>query len=154
MATRKGYTNEELNSIYDKTDGYCHICHRKLAFCNYGAFGEKGAWEVDHSQSLKRNGSSTFQNLFPAHITCNRSKQASSSKTARAKAGYGRSPYSLREKAQKKNEAGGIGALTAGAAAALVGLSPMGILLSAATGALCGRHIARNPKVRKTTRGR
>jgi hypothetical protein len=149
MATRRRYTDEQLYFIYDRTDGFCNICHKKLAFRNYAAFGDKGAWEVDHSLSLKRSGSSTLQNLFPAHISCNRSKQAGSSKAARARAGYGRTPYSPREKAQKKNEAGVAGALAAGATALLAGFSPVGVLLSAASGVLCGRHIARNPKVRR-----
>lgn len=31
-----------LRKIYDKTDGYCHICHKKLAFSNHGITGAKG----------------------------------------------------------------------------------------------------------------
>jgi len=154
MATRRRYTDKELHDIYDKTDGCCHICHKKLAFRNYGAFGEKGAWEVDHSRSLKRNGSSTLQNLLPAHISCNRSKQAGSSKAARAKAGYGRSPYSPREKAQKRNEAAFLGGAVGSAAAALLGLTPAGAIGTALIGGVIGRHIKRNPKVKRNARRR
>jgi hypothetical protein len=39
----------DLNAIYDRTSGYCHIFHRKLVFTNYGIVGAKGAWEVEHS---------------------------------------------------------------------------------------------------------
>jgi hypothetical protein len=45
-----GYTDEELSIIYDKNRGYCWHCGKKLAFTNYGQYGKKGAWEVDHSK--------------------------------------------------------------------------------------------------------
>lgn len=78
MAKRRRYTDDELIRIYYRADGYCHLCHKKLSFINYGANGRRGAWEVDHSVSIKRGGSSKLQNLYPACINCNRSKQAGS----------------------------------------------------------------------------
>lgn len=80
------YTDDELNYIYDKNDGYCHICGKKLAFSNYGQFGERAAWEVDHSNPKSRGGSDYLRNLLPACITCNRSKRDSSNQTARRRA--------------------------------------------------------------------
>jgi len=70
-----GYTEEELNDIYDKNDGYCWHCGKKLSFHNYGNPGRKGAWEVDHSVPISRGGTDYLQNLVPACIYCNRSKQ-------------------------------------------------------------------------------
>jgi 5-methylcytosine-specific restriction endonuclease McrA len=69
------WTNEELNDIYDKNNGYCWHCGKKLSFSNYGKPWEKGAWEVDHSIPLSRGGTDHFNNLVPACIECNRSKQ-------------------------------------------------------------------------------
>jgi hypothetical protein len=57
---------ERLNRIYDKTDGYCHICHKKLSFSNYACCGAKGAWEIDHSNAKINGGSNHLNNLFPA----------------------------------------------------------------------------------------
>lgn len=37
-------TNAQLNSIYDSTNGRCHICWKKLSFDNHGLHGAKGAW--------------------------------------------------------------------------------------------------------------
>lgn len=68
------YTNEELNKIYDKNNGYCWHCGIKLSFKNYGKIGEKAAWEVDHSNPLSRGGTDHLNNLVPACIPCNRSK--------------------------------------------------------------------------------
>jgi len=69
------YTDEDLNYIYDKNEGFCWHCGRKLSFVNYGRLGEKGAWEVDHSVPKARGGTDHLNNLVPACIACNRSKQ-------------------------------------------------------------------------------
>lgn len=74
------YTNEELNKIYDKNDGHCWHCNKKLSFINYGKLGEKGAWEVDHSIPLSRGGTDHLNNLVPACIKCNRTKSNLTSK--------------------------------------------------------------------------
>ena len=69
------YSNEELNEIYDKNDGYCWHCGKRLAFVNYGNLGARGAWEVDHSVPTSRGGTEYYRNLVPSCIPCNRSKQ-------------------------------------------------------------------------------
>jgi 5-methylcytosine-specific restriction endonuclease McrA len=68
------YSDDELNYIYDKTGGYCYHCGKKLAFTNYGIYGAKGAWEIDHSRSKSEGGTDYFRNLVPSCISCNRSK--------------------------------------------------------------------------------
>ena len=68
------YSDEELNHIYDKTNGYCYHCGKKLAFSNYGVPGTTGAWEVDHSRSRASGGTDYLRNLVPSCIPCNRSK--------------------------------------------------------------------------------
>ena len=70
----KGFSNEDLNEIYDKNGGYCWHCQKKLSFNNYGRLGAKGAWEVDHSHPLSRGGTDSFRNWVPSCIPCNRSK--------------------------------------------------------------------------------
>jgi 5-methylcytosine-specific restriction endonuclease McrA len=69
-----GYSNEELNYIYEKNDGHCWHCDKKLAFTNYGIVGARGAWEVDHSVPIARGGTDYFRNLVPACVPCNRNK--------------------------------------------------------------------------------
>jgi 5-methylcytosine-specific restriction endonuclease McrA len=68
------YSSDDLNAIYDRTSGYCHICKRKVAFCNYGALGRRGAWEVEHSHARAKGGSDRLGNLYAACIKCNREK--------------------------------------------------------------------------------
>ena len=77
------YIDEELAYIYDKTDGYCHLCDGKVAWKNYANFGSRGAWEVDHSNPIAAGGTDYYRNLFAAHISCNRSKGAMSSREFR-----------------------------------------------------------------------
>jgi hypothetical protein len=57
---------ERLRKIFRKTDGFCHICHRKLNFANHGIGGTNGAWHVEHSKAKASGGSDHLNNLFPS----------------------------------------------------------------------------------------
>lgn len=71
------FTNEQLNKIYDKTEGYCYYCQKRLSFVNYGKNGYRGAWHVDHSRAQDSGGSDYLRNLVPACINCNLDKSTS-----------------------------------------------------------------------------
>ena len=133
------YTRAELKNIYDRTSGYCHICHRKMSFTNYARPGQKGAWEIEHSVPRSRGGTDHGNNLFGAHITCNREKSDYTTQTARRWHGITRAPLSRdqKKKAQASNTAGG--ALIGG----LVGLiaGPEGAVLGSLIGAAIGNSI-------------
>src|SRR6266481_309133 len=70
------YMREQLRRIYDKTNGSCHLCGKKLAFTNYGEVGARAAWEVEHSIPLANGGTHHGNNLFASCVPCNRSKAA------------------------------------------------------------------------------
>ena len=112
---------DQLNDIYDRTSGYCHLCHRQLAFVNYGAFGRRGAWEVEHSKPQCQGGGNRQSNLYAACITCNRSKGARSTRMVRSQCGVKRAPMSVKKRQEAKNERAATGAL--------IGASLMGALL-------------------------
>jgi len=98
--------------IFDKTNGRCHLCSRRIVFKNYGIRDARGAWEVDHSSPVAEGGTEHLNNLLPACISCNRSKQDSSSQSARAEYGRTRAPLSAgAEKRERLKQAVG-GALT------------------------------------------
>ena len=130
------YTDERLNRIYDRTNGYCHICHKKLSFVNYAQYGWRGAWEVDHSKPKAKGGTDHGNNLFPACIPCNRSKRAGSTRAARGRNGQSRAPYSRAKMNGKRrnNQLGG--AITGGIIGARLG--PVGLVLGALIGAVLG----------------
>jgi len=135
------FTSEQLNQIYDRTSGYCHICHKKLAFKNYGVFGARGAWEVEHSNPQAKGGTNRLNNLYPACITCNRSKGASSTRSVRAKNGKSRAPLSTGKRKEAKTQnavAGGVAGATAGSI-----FGPAGALVGAVIGAHLGHK--KNP---------
>jgi len=94
------YDDYTLTRIYDRTDGDCHICGVRLCFSNYNRFGARGAWEVEHSIPLSRGGTNHLNNLFAAHISCNRSKRVCSSRVARGQYGRTRAPYCREKKSQ------------------------------------------------------
>jgi len=95
---------QRLNAIYDRTGGYCHICHKKLAFQSYAAFGRRGAWEIEHSVPRVLGGTDRLCNLYPACIRCNRQKQHVSTRTARHWNGQTRAPRSAERRRQLKSE--------------------------------------------------
>ena len=123
------YSNERLNDIFDRTSGYCHICGGKLVFGNYANFGARGAWEVEHSRPRCEYGSERLCNLYPAHVCCNRSKQAKSTRYARAQYGRTRAPLSVSRRGQAKSDnaivagflGGVVGGLVAGRGGFVVG---------------------------------
>ncbi len=105
------YDNEKLNRIYERTDGYCHVCCKKLSFVNYAQPVRKGAWEVEHSRPRAKGGTNHLNNLYPACITCNRDKGTVTTQTARSWKGRKRAPLSKEKKKREKKTnavAGGI----------------------------------------------
>ena len=95
------YSNDQLNSIFDRTDGQCHICRDKLKWKNYGIIGELGSWEVDHSNPKANGGTDRMNNLYAACIPCNRSKGSKSTRSQRRKYGYTAAPESRDSRVQR-----------------------------------------------------
>lgn len=124
------WNNVQLTEIYDRTSGYCHVCHKKVAYTNYGRIGSKGAWEVDHSVPLAKGGTHRRNNLYAACIGCNRAKGHRSTKTARYAVGTGKAPLS-RPKRRLAKVKQAIAGGTIGAALGGVILGPPGALLGA-----------------------
>lgn len=130
------FSDEQLSDIYDRTDGRCHICGKKLAFKNYNCPGARGAWEVEHSKPKARGGTNRLNNLYPACITCNRSKGAGSTRAARAKHGRTRAPMSAAKKQAVRQENAVAGGLLLGGASLLINkkLSPIAVAIGAIAG--------------------
>jgi 5-methylcytosine-specific restriction endonuclease McrA len=78
------YSDDGLSRIYDRTSSYWHICRKKLSFTNYGRYGCRGAWEVEHSIARANGGSNHGNNLYAACMSCNRGKGVGTTRSARA----------------------------------------------------------------------
>ena len=130
------WTDDDLDAIYNRTSGKCHLCHKKLARFNYADYGARGAWEVEHSVPKASGGTDHLNNLFPACITCNRSKNAGSTRSSRAANGRSRAP--LNRKARRAAKTGS--ALVGAGLGAFVGsaFGPLGTLVCGALGAHLG----------------
>jgi 5-methylcytosine-specific restriction endonuclease McrA len=107
-------TRDRRRAIYDRTAGHCHLCSKALAFTNYGKLGERGAWEVDHSNPRVSGGSDRLNNLYPACISCNRSKGSQATRAVRAGYGRTRAPLSNAKRSENRfwNALEGGGAMT------------------------------------------
>ncbi len=134
------YTAEQLDVIFKRTDGHCHICGRKLCFSNYGQWSRKGAWEVEHSNARCNGGSDRLCNLYAAHISCNRAKGSVTTRTARAWNGRTKAPLSKIKKMEiRTNNRFGWG--TAGALSGAIIAGVPGLVLGGLIGALIGDGI-------------
>lgn len=133
------YDNKRLNNIYDKTDGYCHLCHKKLAFKNYGVNGTKGAWHVEHSVPKAKGGTNHLNNLYPACIKCNTDKGTYHTKTARGWNGNTRAPYSAAKK-QKIKSTNTIGGAAVGGGIGLAVGGPIGGIIGSIIGGAIGNN--------------
>lgn len=128
---------DRLEKIYYKTDGYCHICHKKLSFSNYGVHGAKGSWHVEHSIARANGGSDNLNNLFPACIRCNLEKGTKHTKTARSKYGNTRAPYSKEKKGKIRN-VNTVGGALVGAGIGFAAGGPAGGLIGSVVGSIIG----------------
>lgn len=138
------YDKATIRRIYRRTDGYCHICSKKVSLINYGRLGRKGAWEVEHSLAQVKGGTDHLNNLYPACIACNRSKGTVTSQTARSWNGLKKAPLSK----EKKKGARFANAFAGGSMGALIGLraGPLGAIIGSAIGAIIGHSIDPNKK--------
>ena len=134
------YTDEELSAIYDKTDGRCHLCKKKLAFSNYFKPGRRGAWEVDHSNPKAAGGSNRWNNLLPACIPCNRSKQDGSTRAFRTAHGFTRRPMSSAERRQARTKRAVVGGFSGTVIGARVG-GPVGAVIGGVLGTVLGKSL-------------
>lgn len=135
------YSNTDLRTIYDRTSGKCHVCGKQLALTNYGLFGHKGAWEVEHSNARVRGGTDRLNNLYAACISCNRSKGAVTTRAARAREGRTRAPLSREKRKAAKRENAVLGGTVAILAAAALGGTGVGLLVIGGIGALGGYNV-------------
>jgi len=127
----------DINAIYDRTAGYCHLCGRRVCFRNYNVPGAKGAWEIEHSRPRALGGTDHGNNLYPACIPCNREKSHRlSTRTVRAWNGQQRAPLSRGKRAEAKRQQSAAGALLCGFAGSMFG--PIGAIVGAAIGAAIG----------------
>lgn len=132
-------TAKQLRSIFDRTSGYCHLCHKKVSFKNRGSVGKRGAWDVDHSVPRSKGGSDHLNNLYAACISCNRSKQNKNNRSQRKINGVTRSPISRHQRAVQNRK----NILLGASAGALLGMrfGPPGMLFGAILGAAFGKDV-------------
>lgn len=135
------YDEESLRKIFNKTSGKCHICHKKLAFKNFGSYGEKGASEIEHSVPKSQGGTNNLNNLLPAHISCNRHKSNKSTRAVRNKYGYTRAPYSQEKIKTIKKDNSLIGGVVGLMLAVSLETNPIGLMVFSIGGMILGENL-------------
>lgn len=97
--------------IFARTQGRCHICRGRLTFANYAMHGRRGAWEIEHSRPRSRGGTDHGNNLYAAHIDCNRTKGVRSTRSARGEHGFAAAPRSAEATERDAQSLGILGGL-------------------------------------------
>lgn len=108
----------DLESLSDKTDGLCHLCHEHADLAFYGVPGSFGAHTVtvDHLVPQAHGGDDHPDNLLIAHASCNSARGTQDFKDVRfALAGTPAAPLSSTEKNVISLCAGGLGYVVGGA---------------------------------------
>ena len=80
-ATRRAWTYNTRNRIWNEYDRRCYICHQPLQNCT----GEH--MHLDHRQPISKGGTDTEENLAAWCIKCNRQKELATSGHTRDEAG-------------------------------------------------------------------
>lgn len=127
-----------LIKIYQKTDGYCHLCHTKLSFKNYNNHGQKGCWNVEHSIPKSSGGTDHLNNLYPACTSCNFSKGNTTTRRVRKANKVNRAPYSKDKKQSIRTSNTVLGAGSGAIIGSLFG--PGGVALGAFIGGAIGSN--------------
>lgn len=68
-------TINDKMKIFNKTNGQCHLCGSTIFFLFYGDLLSRYGWEIDHARPQSMGGSDRLANLWPAHPSCNRTRQ-------------------------------------------------------------------------------
>jgi HNH endonuclease len=138
---KSGYSDEFLNAIFEKTNGNCHLCGKKLVRKNYADLEARGCWEVEHSVAKANGGTDHLNNLWSACPPCNREKGAKlSSKQMRTKNGLTRAPLSKVALEKQKGESIKEGALFGSVVGSVFG--PLGTVIGGVIGSKIGEKIA------------
>lgn len=72
------------NEVYEKGDGKCRYCGKRLSIKNHGQSGRRGAWQIDHSRSKANGGTDHLNNLVAACVDCNQEKGSRNGKSYKA----------------------------------------------------------------------
>ncbi|MBM3314293.1 HNH endonuclease [candidate division WOR-3 bacterium] len=134
------YDRDTLRHIYGRTDGRCHICGDGLCYSNYGTLGARGAWEVEHSVPRAAGGTDRLNNLYAAHIVCNREKGTCATRTARFWHGLSRAPESTAAVTARRDRYTVAGALTLAGLGLFLG--PFAAVVGLVAGGALGRAVA------------
>lgn len=69
------YSDDNRKQIFNRTEGHCGNCGKKLVYHNYEIVHPDGAWVIDLVDTSSQGRIEDIQNAFPICIVCNRKKQ-------------------------------------------------------------------------------
>ena len=129
----------DLLTIFNRTDGQCHLCGKELTYRNYGKPGTRRCWEIEHSKPRALGGTDHGNNRKPACIGCNRKKGVLDARSIRRANGLKRSPISRNRREQISRKRRWIGTVSGALMGARL-LGPPGFVAGAFIGLVAGNE--------------
>lgn len=69
------FSEEVKTKAFERENGCCQLCGKKLVFKNRGNSGGRGAWEAHHKKPVSEGGSDLLRNCMILCIECHRKPQ-------------------------------------------------------------------------------
>lgn len=64
------FTEDVIRNAFEKVNGYCQICGKKLVYNNRGSTEGRGGWEAEHIKPVSEGGNDTIRNCMILCMEC------------------------------------------------------------------------------------
>lgn len=140
MSKRVPFPKGHPEKTFEKSEGRCWYCGRKIAWSRRGDTQSPYGWHMEHLRPVSKGGHPThLNNLVASCYSCNFEKGTKTSRTQLRRKGRTRGPLSRKERNERRalNGAGGAGF---GAGVGSV-FGPLGTLVGGSIGGGLGMAI-------------
>ena len=78
-----GFTEDTKRNAFERANGCCEICGKRLVFGNRGRNGGRGSWEAHHKKPKSEGGTDTLRNCMILCYQCHQQPQKAVSRKSK-----------------------------------------------------------------------
>lgn len=75
-----GFSEETKRKGFERAEGCCELCGKKLVFNNRGRTGGRGSWEAHHKTPRAQGGADSLRNCMIICYECHQQPQKAASR--------------------------------------------------------------------------
>jgi len=64
------FTEDVVKNAFDRVNGYCQVCGKKLVYANRGSVEGRGGWEARHIKPVIEGGKDEVRNCMVVCMGC------------------------------------------------------------------------------------